>query len=327
VASLLISEYFFGLKFAVLSSVKLSFVIPIFNEEINIPEIYRRCASVLTQIQNSAYEFVFVNDGSNDQSLATIQALVKDDPNVKYLDLSRNFGQQIALSAGLDYCTGDRIVILDADLQDPPESIPEMLSKLDEGFDVVYARRKSRKGESWIKRITAKWFYRIFNMLVHIDMPLDTGDFRVIRRNVVEVLKQMPEQQKFLRGQIAWMGFNQTHIEYERPERIAGQTGYTFRKMFRLALDGITSFSDQPLRIVTLSGFFFSFFAFIGMLYALYSKFILKDFVQGWTSIMISVLFIGGVQLIAIGILGAYISRLHQNTRNRPLYIVKDSNL
>jgi dolichol-phosphate mannosyltransferase len=307
--------------------VKLSFVIPVFNEENNIIEIYQRCKDVLPQVKTNAYEFVFINDGSVDGSMSRIQDLVNQDSYVKYLDLSRNFGQQIALSAGLDYCTGNQIVIMDADLQDPPECIPAMLTKLEEGYDVVYARRASRKGESWIKRITAKWFYRIFNLLVHIDMPLDTGDFRVIQRNVVDVLKQMPEQQKFLRGQIAWMGFNQTYIEYERPERIAGQTGYTFRKMLRLALDGITSFSDYPLRIVTLSGFIFSFVAFLGMLYALYSKFILKDFVQGWTSIMISVLFIGGVQLIAIGILGAYISRLHQNTRNRPLYIVKDSNL
>lgn len=274
-----------------------------------------------------AYEFLFVNDGSTDRSIDRIRGLNRADRNVKYLDLSRNFGQQIALSAGLDHCSGDRIVILDADLQDPPECIPDMLARLEEGFDVVYAKRRHRSGESWLKKWTAKWFYRLFSALVPMEIPLDTGDFRAIRRNVVDVLRSMPEQQKFLRGQIAWMGFRQSSIEYDRPERKQGTTGYTFGKMFRLALDGITSFSDFPLRLVTLSGFLFSFIAFLVMLYALYSKYILKDIVQGWTSIMISVLFIGGVQLIAIGILGAYISRLHQNTRSRPLYIVRDSNL
>ncbi len=306
---------------------KISFVIPVYNEEKNIPQLYRRCIDALGSIRHKGYEFLFVNDGSTDGSMDVIRSLVSTDRNVRYIDLSRNFGQQIALSAGLDHCSGDWVAILDADLQDPPECIPDMLSRLEEGFDVVYARRKNRQGESLLKKWTAKWFYRLFNALVPIDMPLDTGDFRVIRRNVVDILRNMPEQQKFIRGQIAWMGFRQTYIEYDRPERKVGATGYTIGKMFRLALDGITSFSDFPLRLVTLSGFVFSFIAFLGMLYALYSKFILKDFVQGWTSIMISVLFIGGVQLIAIGILGAYISRLHQNTRNRPLYIVRDSNL
>lgn len=306
---------------------KVSFVIPVFNEEQNIPEIYTRCISILESAGTDAYEFLFVNDGSTDRSIDRIRGLNRADRNVKYLDLSRNFGQQIALSAGLDHCSGDRIVILDADLQDPPECIPDMLARLEEGFDVVYAKRRHRSGESWLKKWTAKWFYRLFSALVPMEIPLDTGDFRAIRRNVVDVLRSMPEQQKFLRGQIAWMGFRQSSIEYDRPERKQGTTGYTFGKMFRLALDGITSFSDFPLRLVTLSGFLFSFIAFLVMLYALYSKYILKDIVQGWTSIMISVLFIGGVQLIAIGILGAYISRLHQNTRSRPLYIVRDSNL
>lgn len=317
----------FGAKFAPPHSVKISIVIPVYNEEQNLVELHARCDRVMSSINDITYEMILVNDGSKDASIVQIKALSDQHGYVKYIDLSRNFGQQIALMAGIEHASGEVIVIMDADLQDPPECIPEMIEKINEGHDIVYAKRKNRQGESWLKRNTAKVFYRIFQKLAKIDMPLDTGDFRAISRRVTNVLKQMPEQQKFLRGQMAWMGFSQTFIEYERPERKAGQTGYTFRKMFRLALDGITSYSNFPLRLVTLSGFFFSFVAFLVMLYALYSKFILQDFVPGWTSLMVSVLFIGGIQLIAIGILGEYISRLHQNTQQRPLYIIQDSNL
>ena len=306
---------------------EFSIIIPVYNESANINPLYERLRGVMEGFQSKNFEMIFVNDGSSDDSLALIEKLIESDDRVKFLDLSKNFGQQVALSAGLDYAAGEKIIIIDADLQDPPELIPELVQKVDEGYDVVYAKRKNRKGESFFKKWTASVFYRVFSRLVTIDMPLDAGDFRVISRRVAEALRQMPEQQKFLRGQIAWIGFSQTYVEYDRNERNAGETGYTLKKMFRLAMDGITSFSDFPLRLVTMLGFLVSFVAFLVMIYTLYSKFILKDFVQGWASLMISILFLGGVQLIAIGILGEYISRLNQNTRNRPLYIVRQTNM
>ena len=267
----------------------------------------------------------FVDDGSTDSTLEKIKRLPSTkELSVRFIELSRNFGHQVAVTAGLDNCIGDCVVIIDADLQDPPELIPELLAKVDEGHDVVYARRKNRKGESWLKRATAKWFYRVLSNITSIDIPLDTGDFRVITKRVVEVLKQMPEREKFLRGQIAWIGFKQTHIEYDRDERHAGDSGYTWRRMIGFALDGITSFSNFPLKVATLSGFVMSFVSFLLMLYALYSRFVLRVYEPGWTSLMLSVLFIGGIQLVAIGIIGEYIGRIGNNVKQRPLYIVKD---
>lgn len=305
---------------------KLSIIIPIFNEESNIYKLYDRMLSVVTKLPLT-YEFIFINDGSKDQSIQLIKSLASKDSNVKFIDFSRNFGHQIAVTAGLDKCTGDKIVIIDADLQDPPELIGEMYAKMKEGFEVVYAKRKSRKGESFLKKFTARTFYRTLASLTSVEIPVDTGDFRIMDKKIVEVLKQMPEQHKFLRGQISWIGFRQTYIEYDRDERQGGQTGYTYKKMIRFALDGITSFSNVPLKFATISGFVVSGVAFLIMLYALYSRFILKDYVPGWTSLILSIMFIGGVQLICVGIIGEYISRLGDNVRKRPLYIVRDSNV
>jgi dolichol-phosphate mannosyltransferase len=218
-------------------------------------------------------------------------------------------------------------VIIDADLQDPPELITSLYTKLNEGFDVVYAKRISRKGETWLKRQTASWFYRMLKKITNVEIPLDTGDFRIMTRKIVDILKTMPERHKFLRGQIAWVGFNQSFLEYEREERMAGSTGYTYQKMLRFALDGITAFSDLPLKIVTWIGFLVSFVAFLVILFALYSRFILNDYEKGWTSLILCVLFIGGIQMIAIGIIGEYLSRMNTDIRQRPLYIIKESNL
>jgi dolichol-phosphate mannosyltransferase len=304
----------------------ISVIIPVFNEEKNISSVYNRCVSVLDSIGES-FELIFVNDGSKDNTFQMVYQLSETDARVKYISLSRNFGHQIAVSAGLEACCGDYAVIIDADLQDPPELIGNLYSKAKEGFDVVYAKRKLRKGETFFKSITAKFFYRLLKKITSINIPLDTGDFRIISRKVINVLKQMPEQQKFLRGQIAWVGFNQTAVEYQREERTAGTSGYTVKKMIRLAMDGITSFSNLPLRIATIAGFLVSGITFCVALYALYSRFISKDYVPGWTSIIISVLFIGGVQLITIGIIGEYISRISSNVRNRPLYVISETNL
>jgi len=305
---------------------KLSIVIPIFNEEENIDSLINRLRTVVAQMQISC-EYIFVNDGSKDHSFQLIKNLALADPAIKYIDFSRNFGHQIAVSAGLDLAAGDRVAIIDADLQDPPELIIEMFAKMDQGYEVVYAKRNNRNGESWLKKFTAKVFYRILKSITSVKIPVDTGDFRIIDRKVVNVLNQMPEHNKFLRGQISWIGFKQTYVEYDRKVRQAGSTGYTYKKMIRLALDGITSFSNFPLKVASICGFVVSGIAFMVMIYALYSRYISKDYVEGWTSTIISVFFLGGIQLISIGIIGEYISRLSENARNRPLYIINETNI
>ena len=304
----------------------LSVIIPIYNEEANIPALYERLRGVLDPMTlPGGYEFIFVNDGSRDQSLALIQTLALRDERVRYVDFSRNFGHQIAVTAGLD--RAEAVVIIDADLQDPPELIPELHQKLREGYEVVYAKRRSRQGESAAKKLTAKLFYRLLARITSISIPVDTGDFRIISRKVVLALRRMPEQNKFIRGQISWIGYRQTYIEYDRAERAGGATGYTYRKMMRLALDGITAFSDVPLKAATIGGFAVSGIAFLVMLYTLYSRFVSHDYQPGWPSLMVSILFLGGVQLIAVGIIGEYLARLSANVRQRPLYIVSESNL
>jgi dolichol-phosphate mannosyltransferase len=272
------------------------------------------------------HEFIFINDGSADATLQCVKDLAAEDSHVKYIDFSRNFGHQIAVTAGLHFANGNRAVIIDADLQDPPELIADMNAMMDKGWNVVYAKRKERRGESVFKKATAKLFYRILASVTAIDIPLDTGDFRMMDRKVVDSLNKMPEQHKFIRGMVSWIGFRQTYVEYTRDQRYAGKTGYTFSKMFRFAVDGITSFSNFPLKLATYAGFIFSGISFLLILYALYSKFISKDYVQGWASIMISILFIGGVQLICLGLIGEYLIRMDANIRQRPLYIVHETN-
>lgn len=242
------------------------------------------------------FELIFVNDGSKDGSLVILKQLADKDSRIKYIDFSRNFGHQIAVSAGLDNADGQVVVIIDGDLQDPPELIPEMYEKYKKGYKVVYAKRKERKGETWFKKITAKMFYRVLQRMTSIDIPLDTGDFRLIDKKVVDSLKEMPEQNKFLRGQIAWLGFKSTSVEFVRDERRFGNTGYPFSKMLKFAIDGITAFSDKPLLYVRNIGVFVSFFAFIIMLYALYSHLILHRTIAGWTSMIVASMFIGGIQ-------------------------------
>ncbi len=305
---------------------ELSIIVPVYNEEANIELLFSRLHIVLKQL-NLNHEIIFINDGSVDNSLKILKKLAIECHEVKFIDFSRNFGHQVAVSAGIDHCQGNAVVIIDADLQDPPEIIPVLYDKLKEGYQVVYARRKSRSGEGFLKKFTAKLFYRFLAKITSVKIPLDTGDFRIMDRRIVSVLKQMPEQQKFLRAQIAWAGFKQTYVEFDRDQRNAGETGYTYRKMIRFALDGITGFSNLPLKFATIAGFIVSGITFIISLYALYARFVSKDFVPGWTSLILAVLFIGGVQLISIGIIGEYISRLSTNVRSRPLYIVSESNI
>ena len=306
--------------------IDLTVIIPVFNEELNLPTLSERLLPVLEKI-TPAYELLFIDDGSVDSSVALIKALAAKDPRVRYVSLSRNFGHQVALSAGLDHARGAAVAIIDADLQDPPELIIELYNKMKEGFEVVYAKRRSRKDRSVLKKTAYAVFYRLLARISQIDIPLDTGDFRIMDRKVVDVLRAMPEQRKFLRGQVAWVGFNQAAVEYDRDARRAGDPGYTYKKLFMLALDGITSFSDLPLRFATLAGIVVSFVAFLLILYALLSYFFWHgETPRGWTSMMVSVLFVGGIQLLSIGIIGEYVGRLATDIRRRPLYIVKDSN-
>lgn len=306
--------------------IELSVVIPVFNEQEIIPKLYSRIQAAVSSITFD-YELIFVNDGSKDATLLRLMELTEHDKKVKFISFSRNFGHQIAVSAGLDHCRGKAVVIIDGDLQDPPELIPEMYRKFKEGFEVIYAKRTRRKGETFFKRFTAKLFYRILRRITSVDIPMDVGDYRLIDRKIVDYLKLMPEQNKFLRGQIAWLGFRQTFVEFERDSRTTGKTGYPLGKMIKLALDGITGFSNSPLRLVTNLGFFISFFAFVIIIYALYAHYFLHQTITGWTSLIISSMFIGGIQLLSIGIIGEYISRINTNVRNRPLYIVEKTNI
>jgi polyisoprenyl-phosphate glycosyltransferase len=305
--------------------IDLSVVIPVYNEELIIDTLYHRLHQAVSQISDN-YELIFVNDGSKDGTLVKLLALTRQDERVFYINFSRNFGHQIAVTAGLDACRGEAVVIIDGDLQDPPELIPELYAKYREGNEIVYAKRRARKGESLFKKMSAKLFYRILRRLTSVNIPVDTGDFRLIDQKVVHYLKLMPEQNKFLRGQIAWLGFRQAEVLFDRDERKHGKTGYSFGKMMRLAMDGITGFSDKPLQVVTRLGFAFSLMAVLIILYALYAHLVLDRTITGWTSLIISSMFIGGVQLISIGVIGEYISRINKNVQNRPLYIVDQTN-
>lgn len=304
----------------------LSVVIPSYNEERNVGIMYERLTKTLSEITDS-YEMIFVNDCSKDQTLLRIKELAERDSHVKYLSFSRNFGHQIAVSAGLDFCTGEAVVIIDGDLQDPPELISKMYERYKEGYKVVYAKRKTREGETWFKKATAKIFYRLLASMTSIDIPVDVGDFRLIDRVIVEHLRNMPEKSKYIRGQIAWIGYKQTFVEYHRDARLYGTTNYPLKKMLRFALDGITAFSDKPLKIASGLGIFSAIVSLLALVYALVSHFCFHTTITGWTSLILSVLFIGGVQLITIGIIGEYIARINNDVRNRPLYILDEKNI
>jgi dolichol-phosphate mannosyltransferase len=305
-------------------NIELSVIVPLFNEEQNIGALNERIITVLASMSISN-EVIYINDGSKDKTLPLVIGLTHQFENVKYIDFSRNFGHQQAISAGIQFAKGEYIVIMDGDGQDPPELIPKLYNKAANGFEVVYAKRKKRQGESLFKKFTAKLFYRILAKITNIEIPVDTGDFRIIHKKVQRILNQMPEQHKYIRGQIAWIGFNQTFIEYDREERMSGQTKFTYRKMIGFAIDGISGFSTWPLKVATISGFIVSFISFMLIIYSLYQKFF-GETEKGWTSLNISVLFIGGIQLIGIGILGEYIGRVSENVKNRPHFIIRDSN-
>ena len=304
--------------------VTYSIVAPIYNEKENLPELYRRVKEVMESTGES-WELVLVDDGSTDGSTEIIRALAKEDERVRPVIFARNFGHQIAITAGWDYARGDAVVIIDADLQDPPEVILEMAKKWKEGYEVVYAVRAEREGESWFKLWTASLFYRIIYRITDVKIPLDTGDFRLMDRKVVNVLKQMRERHRFPRGMSAWVGFNQVGVEYKRAARVAGETKYPFRKMLRLAINAITGFSYFPLQVATYVGFFCAGIAAIAIPIVIYMRVTGSQAFFGQATTLIAVLFLGGVQLICVGILGEYIGRLYDEAKGRPLYVVREA--
>jgi polyisoprenyl-phosphate glycosyltransferase len=302
---------------------ELSLVLPVFNEEEVIPELGTRLTEFLKKLALDA-EVLFVDDGSKDASLPLLRTLCESDSRFKVIAFSRNFGHQSAITAGVDYARGEAVVVMDADLQDPPQIVLEMIAKWREGFDVVYAQRRSREGETWFKLLTAKVFYRVFAAMIPIEVPLDAGDFRLMSRRVVLTLRGLRETHRFVRGLVSWVGFKQTAVLYDRPARFAGSTKYPLRKMLRFAVDGITSFSILPLRFASYLGVFISMVSLAYAAWAIYAKYVLHDAVQGWTALVVLVSFLASVQLLMIGVLGEYIGRIYEEVKRRPLYVVRD---
>jgi glycosyltransferase involved in cell wall biosynthesis len=304
---------------------EISVVLPVYNEESGLPETYRRVKAVLAGT-GMTHEIIFVNDGSRDGSWQRILDLANADRTVKAVSLSRNFGHQITITAGIDISSGATVVVMDSDLQDPPELIPTLYAKYREGFDVVYAQRRKRDGETWFKRVTATAFYRLIRRMSTIEIPLDTGDFRLMSRRVVEDLKRLQEQSRFVRGLVTWVGYNQTPVFYDRDRRYGGETKYPLSKMIKFALDGITGFSSQPLRLASHAGLFFALASMALMVALTIYRFAGgSGLIPGWTSLAVAVLFLGGLQLLAIGILGEYIGRIYEESKRRPLYLVRES--
>lgn len=301
----------------------LSVVVPIFNEAEGIPELYRRMSTVASRLSIN-YELIFVNDGSQDRSLDLLRVIQAKDPQVRVLSFSRNFGHQVAITAGMEYAQGEAVVVIDADLQDPPELIGPMLEKWREGYDVVYAVREKREGDTLFKRVTAALFYRLLRRITNVDIPLDTGDFRLMSRRSIEAMKLFSERNRFVRGLVSWIGFRQTGIKFIRAERYAGETKYPLKKMLRFALDGIVTFSFIPLQLATYFGFIAAGLSFLGILWVVYMRFFTQETITGWASMMVILLFLGGVQLLTLGIIGEYIGRIYDEVKRRPLYLVEE---
>jgi polyisoprenyl-phosphate glycosyltransferase len=299
-----------------------SIVIPIFNEHETIPELHRRLAGVMKNL-DAPCEVVFVDDGSSDDSFAQLSAIHSADSRFKVLRFSRNFGHQVAISAGIDHASGDAVVLMDGDLQDPPEVLPKFIDRWKEGFDVVYAVRRKRK-ENILKRFAYAAFYRIMRKLSYLDIPLDSGDFCLMDRKVVSVISSFPETNRFVRGLRTWAGFRQTGLEYERDARFAGEPKYTLSKLLRLAYDGIFSFSTAPLRLAVYAGFFFAVVAFLGGLLIIYEKLFHQIDVAGWSSTVVIMTFLGGLVLMTLGIIGEYVGRIYEEVKRRPVYVLRD---
>ncbi|AHI55431.1 glycosyltransferase family 2 protein [Listeria ivanovii] len=302
-----------------------SCIVPVFNEEEVLVKTYQRLTDVMQSLDGT-YEIIFVNDGSKDLTRSILQKLSTEDNCVKALHFSRNFGHQIAITAGANYASGKAVIVIDADLQDPPELIVQMVKKWKEGYQVVYAKRLKRKGESFFKKQSASLFYRILSKLTDINIPVDTGDFRLMDAQVCRELASLHEKNPFVRGQVSWLGFKQTAIHYERDERAAGETKYPLKKMIKLSIDGITSFSYRPLKLASYLGVLTAFIGFVYLIIVLFQRFFTDTTLTGWTSIIILQLVFGGTILFILGLIGEYIGRIYDEVKDRPLYIVEEEN-
>ena len=306
----------------VLGAPVLSVLVPVYNEIEVLPEFHRRMTAVLRTCVDT-YEVVYVNDGSSDGSLQWLQQLCADDPDVALVDLSRNFGKEIAMAAGLDHVRGEAVVVIDADLQDPPELIARLLEQWRAGFDNVYARRRQRDGETWLKKASASWFYRLIGKLSRVAIPQDTGDFRLLSRRAVEALRALREQHRFMKGLFAWIGYPSIAVEYDRDPRLAGQTKFNYWKLWNFAIEGITSFTIAPLKLATYLGLLVAMLAFVAMAVLIAKTLLYGEPVKGYPSLMCVILFLGGIQLAALGMLGEYIGRMFNEVKGRPLYFTK----
>lgn len=308
----------------VMSHKKISILIPAYNEQDNLRHLYERLNKFAGEMPNYNFEFLFINDGSRDKTLEIIKDFAEHDDRIAYVNLSRNYGKETAMIAGLDHVTGDATVIIDADLQDPPELIPQMIKYWEEGYDDIYARRSSRKGESWLKKSTSTVFYKILQHSTRIPIQQDTGDFRLLDRRCVEALKQIRESQRYTKGMFSWIGYKKKEITYERDPRFAGSTKWNYFQLVNLAIEGIVSFTTSPLRISTFMGVIVSLFAFLYMIYLVVRTILVGSDLAGYPSMMAVILFLGGVQLLSIGIIGEYVGRIFNETKNRPLYFVEE---
>ena len=305
---------------------KISILIPCFNEEQSLPLLYPELVKLMDSMPGYEWEVLFVNDGSLDGTLELLRQYSKQDSRINYVSLSRNFGKEAAMLAGFDYVTGDCMVIIDADLQDPPELIPEMVKWWEQGYEDVYARRKSRGRESWLRKRLSMMFYRMLQSSSRFDVLQNVGDFRLLDRRCINALKRMRESERYTKGMFSWIGFKKKEIEFDRGDRQAGKSAWSYRQLFSLAIDGITSFSSLPLRISTIAGFFISLLAFIYMMVVFIRALIWGNPVQGYPSLLVIILFLGGIQLLSLGIIGEYIGRIYNETKHRPDYIVREFN-
>jgi len=301
-----------------------SFVIPVYNEQESLPELHSRLTALFDTLDGNA-EVLFIDDCSYDGSYDLLLDLQRRDPRFKVIRFARNFGHQIAISAGLDFALGDAVIVMDADLQDPPEVVPDLIAQWREGYEVVYAVREQREGEAWLKRTTASWFYRVLRRMASVQMPVDAGDFRLVDRQALDAFRSMRERSRYVRGMLTWVGFRQTGVLYKRSERFAGEPKYSFRKSLRLAVDGIVSFSNAPLRLALVWGFVFSFVSFFVGIAAIVAKVAGAFVVPGWASIVVVVSFLGGIQLMLMGMMGLYIGRIYEEVKSRPLYVIRES--
>ena len=305
---------------------KISVIIPAYNEEESLPILYERIEKLMATMGNYEFEILFINDGSKDKTIEIIKKMRQDDSRISYVDFSRNFGKEIAMIAGLDYATGDCVIFIDADLQDPPELIPELVKYWEEGYDDVYAKRRSRKGETFLKKWTSKMYYKILQKLTRIEIQRDTGDFRLLDRRCVNALKMLRESQRNTKSMFSWIGYKKKEVLYDRDARVAGKTKWNYIKLVDLAIDGITSFTTSPLRISTILAIPTFIVLFIYFVYVIIKSFVIKEAIQAFQAIILLILFFSGVQILLFGIVGEYLGRIFKETKNRPLYLVNEYN-